>query len=101
LEWNPNNTAAPNVRVGSWVLDATPVPGPGPGTFLPPHATFYRVVGVTEGIDTTTNPNQPTLTLELQTPLRNFTPNTPGQAGVLIVTEGVAEVFEKRTGWHP
>jgi hypothetical protein len=65
--------AAPDIRPGGWVLDATDQPG---------HGTFYRVTGVTpagnNGID-----------LELQTPLR-----TPACSQV-IVMDNVAEVIEK------
>jgi hypothetical protein len=95
VQWNPANVPGPAVRVGSWILDATPQ-SPAPGSYTQPHAAFYRVVGVVEGV----NGGQPTLTLEMQTALRSFPANAQTN-GVLIVMENVAEVVDKRGGWHP
>ena len=86
--------AAPNLRVGNWVMDTTPVAsGAQAQPYAQPHAYFYRVVGITET-------GASSMDLEVQTPLRSF---TPGQVtnGTLVVMDGVAEVFEKGTGWHP
>jgi len=94
----------PNIRNGSWILDATVLE---PGGIPDPHGTFYRVVNIT---DTGSN----SATLELQTNIRqNSAPNATGQYpppgtiyplagnGVLIVMENVVEVFEKGSGWRP
>jgi hypothetical protein len=93
LGWNANNVTAPSVRVGSWIFDSTPSGALPP--YTQPHARFYRVTGVTDGVDGKGNP---TLALELQQPLRNFAANTPGQAGVVIVMDSVITVVEKGTG---
>jgi type II secretory pathway pseudopilin PulG len=93
LSWAANS-APPNLRVGSWILDATPVADPqGSGKFIPPHAYFYRVVGLTEISNTS-------IDVELQTPIRGFPPGAQ-TSGTVIVMDGVAEVFEKGTGRHP
>jgi hypothetical protein len=93
LTWNPKiGQAAPSLRIGSWILDATPILDPlGSGMYIQPHAYFYRVVGINDTSDTS-------MDVEVQTPLRGFTGPTPG---TVIVMDGVAEVFEKGTGWHP
>jgi hypothetical protein len=85
---NPN--AKPPVKKGTWILDATMIDA---AKNFSPHASFYRVVGVTD-------PNDgKTLVLELQT---NPKVSTVGnQYGVLAVMENVVEVFEKGPGWLP
>src|SRR5207248_11430715 len=93
----------PTIRVGGWILDATMVGPPVLGSNHPlpePHGYFYRVVSLTEGRDG----QGPYVDLELQTPLKAgvSTPQLIGQkTGVLVVLEGVAEVFEKGSGWRP
>lgn len=86
----PNGTA-PNLRIGDWILDATPVPV-GNNQYGPPHAAFYRVVGITQ--------SSASLDLEVQPPLRDF-PLGQQSSGLIFVLDGVAEVFEKGTGWKP
>ena len=73
----------PAVRTGGWVFDATMVPTP--------HGFFYRVVNIIEGTDGI----GPYVDLELQTNPK------AGGPGVLMVLDGVAEVFEKGPGWRP
>jgi len=86
----------PAVRAGSWVLDATmfkPPLGSRASNQAPdPHGFFYRVVNVTEGNDGV----RPYVDLELQT-----NPKARTTQGVLIVLDGVVEVFEKGPGWRP
>jgi hypothetical protein len=88
----------PAVRTGGWILDATTVrssPGAGnqAGQIVPdPHGFFYRVVNVTDGVDS----RGPYVDLELQT-----NPRAGTTQGVLVVLDGVAEVFEKGPGWRP
>lgn len=93
----PYSGAKPDIKKGSWVLDATLRRASG-GSFVPePHGFFYRVVGVTD--------NGNSLTLELQEPIRPFVKNTqaaePKFNGTLIFMEYVVEVFEKGSGWKP
>jgi hypothetical protein len=107
--------ARPNVRTGTWILDATmeyfnaaAVPANQPD----PHGYFYRVVGVTElGA---LSPPYPAgslgLRLEIQSTLKSRIPfvppnftfpdvtftgtiQAPQPYGVLVVMENVAEVF--------
>jgi prepilin-type N-terminal cleavage/methylation domain-containing protein len=75
-------SAAP-IRVGDWILDATPINSP-PTTA---HGYFYRVLGVSD------LPNN-LLELEIETPIRGFAPNTT-TPGIVIFLDGVAEVYEK------
>lgn len=85
----------PVIRVGGWILDATMVGPPVLGSDHPPpdpHGYFYRVVNLAEGVIA----NRPYLDLELQ-----INPKVGTQLGVLVVLEGVAEVFEKGAGWRP
>jgi hypothetical protein len=87
----------PAVRPGGWILDATLVKG----AFIAvsrasnqapdPHGFFYRVVNVTDGTDL----GRPYVGLELQTK-----PKIGTSFGVLVVLDGVAEVFEKGPGWR-
>jgi hypothetical protein len=92
LTWAANQSA-PKLRVGSWLLDTTLVSPNGAAPYSGVHANFYRVVGVTETSDTS-------MDVEVQTPLRDF-PAGQVSNGTVVVLDGVAEVFEKRTGWHP
>jgi hypothetical protein len=82
----------PNLRIGDWILDASTTASP-TNPNAPPHATFYRVVGISQT-------GAASLNLEVQPPLRDFPIPTPqGYNGQIFVLEGVAEVFEKGPGW--
>jgi hypothetical protein len=92
--------ARPNVRTGTWILDATMCYWNGTSTVPDPHGYFYRVVGVTDVA--LASPPYPAgmqgLRLEIQGTFKNPTPtaspvppNLP--YGVLVVMENVAEVF--------
>lgn len=98
--------ARPNVRTGTWILDATMTYWNGASTVPDPHGYFYRVVGVTELGPLPTPATTPAgpypagslgLRLEIQSTFKNPNPTaTPGTGlpyGVLIVMENVAEVF--------
>jgi prepilin-type N-terminal cleavage/methylation domain-containing protein len=83
LQWAPG-TDKPNIRRGSWVMDAT-LTWPAPIN-EPPHGYFYRVVNVTEP----GSGGAGTMDLELQTPIRG---NVAGNQAVVL--DNVVEVFEK------
>jgi Tfp pilus assembly protein PilV len=81
----------PNIRAGGWILDASAsVAGTDPSDLGNYHAFFYRVT-------TATDLGGGQMQLDLQSPLRAALQTT----GVVVVMEDVAEVFERRTGWHP
>jgi hypothetical protein len=84
----------PHIRAGNWVLDATVTSiNPNGGVVSPdPHGIFYRVVNVTESTGLVAGVVVPTVILELQSPIRKSNP-FKGQ-GILVVMDGVAEVFE-------
>jgi type II secretory pathway pseudopilin PulG len=83
----------PNIRAGSWILDAT-VYGDSKGATLAPSAFFYRVANVTD--------NGTSLTLELDNyPKANTVDASNNPIGQLVVLDNVVEVFEKGTGWQP
>ncbi len=83
----------PAVRAGAWILDATKVSKVGTTLVPDPHGFFYRVVNVGEqGVQNGMN----YVDLELQT-----RPKQATDQGVLVVLDGVAEVFEKGPGWRP
>jgi hypothetical protein len=84
----------PNLRRGSWILDASPSTAAEINVFGKVHSFFYRVVSVED-----TAPN--TVQLELQTPLIAATPQTAPTISKVVVMDNVAEVFSKRTGWLP
>lgn len=98
INWAPG-LEPPPLRPGNWILDASYVEV---GNYHYQHAYFYRVVGVND-----TGPNS--MEVEVQTPFRGFNPNRfPETApnsrifpGIVIVMEGVAEVFERGPGWQP
>ncbi len=101
LTWNPGaGQAAPTLRPGNWILDATllPTTTPGPAGNPPrsvgnrPHGTFYRVTDVTQA-------STSTMELQIDKPLREFPANaqTPG---VVLILDGVAEVLEMKAGWQ-
>jgi hypothetical protein len=89
---------APNVRVGDWILDATPV-GAGNSTVTganptrSAHGYFYRVVSV--------NDNGGNVDLEVESPIRGFPLNVVGAGnpvlGTVLVLDGIAEVYTKGT----
>lgn len=78
LDWT--GQAPPNIRRGSWILDATVL---GPGGVAEPHGYFYRVVNITPLSATTAE-------LELQ-----YKAQATAVNGVAVVMESVAEVFDK------
>ena len=86
----PFTGAKPNIRRGSWILDATMT---NPTGQAEPHGYFYRVVSVND--DT---PGQ--LTLEIQTPAQANTFATVGgntvNYGLAVVMDYVSEVFERK-----
>jgi hypothetical protein len=91
--------ARPQIRTGTWVLDAT-MEYQDPVTLqnVPdPHGYFYRVVGITDiAMPSSPYPNMQGLRLEIQGTFKNKTPTatSTGQPyGVLVVMENVAEVF--------
>jgi hypothetical protein len=78
--------AKPNLRRGSWILDARMTPTP--------QGFFYRVVSVTDVSPTV-------MELEVQRPLGGQlrTPIGPTATGPLIVMDNVVEVLEKLTNY--
>lgn len=111
IDWTGLNR--PNLRRGSWVLDARmlPVPGLPPGTLLPtpnaptptmpnvPQGYFYRVVSVTDVGATV-------MDVEVQRPLGGsmrgpFGPTGGGgyYTGPLVVVDNISEVFDKDTNY--
>lgn len=83
----------PAIKKGGWICDATML-DEGDASLKParpptPHGFFYRVLATSD-----TGPNQ--IVLELQTDVI-----LPTAQGVLVTMDGVAEVFEKGTGWAP
>ncbi len=86
--------ASVDVDRGSWILDATILPGTvnsfaaGGGPIR--HAKFYRVVSKTE------TPNLPGFfDLELHTPIRRLDGSSAPYNGTVVVLAGVSEVFER------
>jgi prepilin-type N-terminal cleavage/methylation domain-containing protein len=79
----------PPLRVGDWILDATPILD-AKGNATTAHGFFYRLVGVTDI-------GNSQLEVELETPVRGTFPlNANSQPyATIIVLEGVAEVYEK------
>jgi prepilin-type N-terminal cleavage/methylation domain-containing protein len=98
LTWTAGSPA-PNIRKGSWILDATIVYN-STRTPIPPlvpsdvHGYFYRVTGITQS-----GPNS--LDLSIQGSLRGFNPpasfNTtgPNNPGYIVVMDNVVDVFER------
>jgi hypothetical protein len=94
ISWAGGQTP-PSVRVGSWILDATPVPSGLPQPqWMQSHAFFYRVVGITQTSDTS-------LDVEVQTPLLGWTAGSAVNFGTVVFMDGVVEVFDKGTGVRP
>jgi prepilin-type N-terminal cleavage/methylation domain-containing protein len=96
LSWGGGalQTAAPQVRPGSWVLDVTIAPPLATGLPGRPHGYFYRVTEVTEN-------GANSVDLSFATTFKDFPQNQQTNAGVVIVFDGVAEVFDKGSGWQP
>jgi len=80
----------PPVRVGDWVLDATPVTSG--GNIVSAHAYFYRAVGVTDIGGNITE-------IETETPIRGFPINANAipNNGTIVILDGVAEVYQRGT----
>lgn len=76
VTWDPATQPPPPVQRGGWILDAT-------GT--PPHGYFYRVVAFKQ--PGSNGPNS--VDVELQT-----NPRADATNGLIVVMEGVAEVFD-------
>ncbi len=75
----------PAIRRGSWILDGTLSGVPFP------HGFFYRVIGVTD-----TGPNSMDVELQIAPASGN---GTAAGGGVLIVLDGVVEVFPPDNSW--
>jgi type II secretory pathway pseudopilin PulG len=86
LTWDPSNgEVPPSLRLGDWILDSTPVNGKSG----PPHANFYRVVGINQTSNSA-------MDIEVQTPLHGFPANQATNAGYVVIMDGVVEVFHVR-----
>ncbi len=89
--FTPNSTTvvvngSPDVKPGGWVMDASV--GNVSGRPLIRHANFYQVVSVT--------PNGANTILELQTPVKTASDNSPNQyTGTLVVLRGVSGVYAR------
>lgn len=81
----------PAVRIGDWILDATPTDNlPAPfGGFPGSHAYFYRIVGATD--------NGGNMDLEVETPIRDFPPMATTAGGTVVIIDGIANVYAKGT----
>ncbi len=88
----------PNIKKGTWILDATwEQAGAGRTRYGPVHGHFYRVVNYTE---TSTTSMLLQLERPLKAPIQTSAP--PDQrTGRIIVMDNVVEVFEKGPGWLP
>jgi hypothetical protein len=92
----------PQVRLGTWICDATMEYWNGAANVPDPHGYFYRVVGISE-LGTLPSPPYPAgsqgLRLEIQGTFKNASPTNSGTVlapvpyGVLVVMENVVEVF--------
>jgi hypothetical protein len=95
VTWDPRlGKEKPAVRAGGWILDATKFKQTGTTYTADPHGFFYRVVNV--GEEGVLSDGKHYVDLELQT-----SPKQATDQGVLVVLDGVAEVFEKGAGWRP
>jgi prepilin-type N-terminal cleavage/methylation domain-containing protein len=88
----------PNVKKGSWILDAT-MTGDTDANGNPwPHGFFYRVANVVDTVDGTGNP---ALSIELEKALRtpyagaSYPGGAPAMVGVVVVLDDVVEVIER------
>ncbi len=75
INWNAGQDP-PDVTVGGWIFDGTMVPNP--------HGYFYRVVSINQTSATS-------MDVEVQTPLQSTGP------GIVVIMDGVIEVFDMRT----
>ncbi len=99
-----SNPKAPNLRVGSWLMDVSSEYDTPNNKFFaeaslhgPAHSYFYRVVSVSENAGLAN-----AVRVELQTPLRAGT-RAPPSAFMLqfAVLDDVVEVFDKGSGRKP
>jgi hypothetical protein len=98
----PYQGPRPNIRNGTWILDATMCDLAVPSN-PKPHGYFYRVIGVTDLPSPLPSPPYPAnsqgLRLEIQGAFKttdatfNGTVTVPVPYGVLVVMENVVEVF--------
>jgi hypothetical protein len=97
LTWNTaNGQTVPQLRPGGWILDGTVETR---GNYPWPHGFLYRVSDVS---DVTTVGVNGSVTLTIATPFREFdTSLGQNPTGTVIILDGVAAVYEKRTGWQP
>ena len=96
---NWGGASAPNVRAGDWILDATietytRLVNGVMTTYPRPHGYFYRIVGVTETGGTSVD-------LEVHQPIRGFPTGASTPNGVVMVLEGISEVYERGVDRKP
>ncbi len=84
------NNVPPPLRVGDWILDATPIPLGNANQTA--HGYFYRVVGLN---DLGNQAAGSLLVVEVEQSIRGFPPQ--GSFGTVIILDGVAEVYTKGT----
>jgi hypothetical protein len=97
VNWNIGaGQAAPAIRKGTWILDASSEVAPNPGAdptqarrYGPIHSNFYRVLGVIN-----LSPTQGVIALELDQTLR-------APVNLIVVMDNVLEVFENAAGRRP
>jgi prepilin-type N-terminal cleavage/methylation domain-containing protein len=78
--------AAANIQTGMWLLDATAPPGRGYA-----FGNFYRITGTRESSGNS-------LLVDVQTPLKGYSPNDPTIPSKLVILDGLVEVFELGPG---
>ena len=90
IQINYGASVPPPVRLGDWVLDASPVTSG--GNIVSAHAYFYRAVGVTDIGGNITE-------IETETPIRGFPINANANPnnGTIVILDGVAEVYQRGT----
>jgi hypothetical protein len=90
LYWDPA-AIRPPIRKGGWVLEPTLIAPPS----LPPNTNgvFYRVVNTTDA--SSDIPGKLAVDLELQSNRHGITSGTDSGASVMVILEGVVEVFER------
>jgi type II secretory pathway pseudopilin PulG len=82
----------PNVRKGSWILDATMTGDVDANGNPYPHGFFYRVANV---VDTTDSAGNPALSIELEKALRTSSAGATPMISVAVVLDDVVEVIER------
>jgi hypothetical protein len=108
---NPNvNPSIPNVKIGDWLLDATPMfvyntANPPQKIYQSNVATFYRVTSINDSFDPIAK--APFTEYEVHQQIRGYPPGypfganpppgmyVPSSPNTIIVLDGVVEVFEK------